>query len=959
MAANTQTLNYIIKFDAKGYAQFQQILGKMKTDMSGFDLSVKKMTTSTQGLGIDLAGLAARAAITIPIWLALRTAFMETLRTIGDGAKHLVEFDAAMRRMQAVSSNIADMPSFMKQLGQEVRDLSALTGKSVKEVSDVYYQFAETGMNATAAQAGMNTALKLSVATFADTAETARIMVDLYNMFGKSMGDTLNPQQKMQMIAGTFVTLWKENSGNLTEYINALKMFTPIAKNFNLSMKETLTTVVVLNNYMQRSSMGGTQLARAFNEMTKNADKFDEIGVNVRNRTDDMQMFLEVLTKINTMPAGTKGAVINQLFGERSQRGVSALAVTDALEKLISQLEKVKNLTPDDALKVLNDSFELQNKSLENQLKIFDQLRRRIGEAFLIGVMGATDYEDAIKKAGEALQTLNNFIVTTAIPAFQGLGNAIAFLVNNPLGQFISALLVAGQIIKTLPVLLAAITANPLGAGITALVVAAGTALTAYNAYKASKNNEKEAYLKLVREGAVSGKNLEDFMPSYMSADEAKYGAILSPETIKKRAKEKKLPASPNEIRDAFFNALNQQSADAGAKKAEADVVKAAQTAEESLKTKLVYANQLKALGYDSLQIEVEKYRIMQEAGADELKLAEQQVALVNEYADIMKNKLSSAFTEIMAGNKGFSSIGTAINESLVEGYRKSVSEGLTNVLMSTGLGELFGGSMASIKGVFGGISGKIEGAFDVGGKTTYNWIVRGFRDSQNTGKTGISTGGSYATFGGGAAAGIAGAVLGAGWFAQPVFGGNQNFAAGGGYNSGGVNARGQKMSYGNQSGITRGQLAYGGVQAALTGYSSYQSAQAAGASGAASMGAGMLGGLGGLAGGIAGGLAATGGVLLGMGPVGWAVLAGALIVGSMFLSSGGKKQQTQTSIETSTQEMRVASKIDVSNKKLELINRNLVALRNTMETYILPSSAYFSTARNLEDEFALSARRG
>jgi hypothetical protein len=667
------------------------------------------------------------------------------------------------------------------------------------------------------------------------------------------------------------------------------------------------------------------------------------------------------------MPEGTKGSVINQLFGERSQRGVSALAVTDALEKLIDQLNKVKNLTPEGALKVLNESFELQNKSLESQLKIFDQLRRRIGEAFLIGAMGAKDYEDAIKKAGEALHTLNSFIVSTAIPAFQGLGNTLTFLVNNPLGQFISALLVAGQIIKTLPVLLAAITANPLGAGITALVVAAGTALTAYNAYKATKNNEKEAYLKLVREGATSGKSLEEFMPSFMNADEAKYGAILSPETIKKRAREKKLPASPNEIRDAFFGALKQQSTDAGAKKEEADILKAAETAEESLKTKLVYANQLKALGYDSLQIEIEKYRIMKDAGADELKLAEQsrkileqQVALVNEYADIMKNKLASAFTDIMAGNKGFSSIGTAINESLVEGYRKSVSEGLTNVLMSTGLGELFGGSMASIKGVFGGIAGKIEGAFDVGGKTTYNWIVRGFRDSQNTsgGKTGISTGGSYATFGGGAAAGIAGAVLGTGWFSQPAFGG-QNFAVGGGYNSGGVNARGQRMSYGNQSGITRGQLAYGGVQAALTGYSSYQSAKMSGASGVASMGAGVLGGFGGLAGGIAGGLAATGGVMLGMGPVGWAVLAGALIVGSMFLSSSGKKSQTQTSIETSTQEMRVASKIDVSNKKLELINRNLVALRNTMETYILPSSAYFSTARNLEDEFALSARRG
>jgi hypothetical protein len=53
-----------------------------------------------------------------------------------------------------------------------------------------------------------------------------------------------------------------------------------------------------------------------------------------------------------------------------------------------------------------------------------------------------------------------------------------------------------------------------------------------------------------------------------------------------------------------------------------------------------------------------------------------------------------------------------------------------------------------------------------------------------------------------------------------------------------------------------------------------------------------------------------------------------------------------------------VASRIDVTNAKLELINRNLIALRQDL-TYILPQSAYFAEKRNLEDNFSLDSRRG
>jgi hypothetical protein len=110
-----------------------------------------------------------------------------------------------------------------------------------------------------------------------------------------------------------------------------------------------------------------------------------------------------------------------------------------------------------------------------------------------------------------------------------------------------------------------------------------------------------------------------------------------------------------------------------------------------------------------------------------------------------------------------------------------------------------------------------------------------------------------------------------------------------------------------------------------------------------------MFGGTAGAA--VAGSAASMMGVLGAAMPL----LGVALMIGAMFM-----KGPKSTSTQTQTSETKVGSKIDISNKRLELINKNLVALKNTMETYALSNSAYFSEKGNgnIDAEFALSTRR-
>jgi len=154
-----------------------------------------------------------------------------------------------------------------------------------------------------------------------------------------------------------------------------------------------------------------------------------------------------------------------------------------------------------------------------------------------------------------------------------------------------------------------------------------------------------------------------------------------------------------------------------------------------------------------------------------------------------------------------------------------------------------------------------------------------------------------------------------------------------------------------------------------MTGYSAYQSARAGGIPQGQSIGAGVMGGIGAMSGMVAAGVsaggflggatAATTGTLLGMGPVGWVILGIAATVGAILMSTMGSKKATQTSIDTRTTENKLSSKIDITNKQLEYVNRNLIAMRSDIRTYILPQSAYWSEKNSLEAEFSLASRRG
>jgi len=146
------------------------------------------------------------------------------------------------------------------------------------------------------------------------------------------------------------------------------------------------------------------------------------------------------------------------------------------------------------------------------------------------------------------------------------------------------------------------------------------------------------------------------------------------------------------------------------------------------------------------------------------------------------------------------------------------------------------------------------------------------------------------------------------------------------------------------------GQMFGGMVTAATTGYSQYQSMVGRGKDPMVSgVSAGMMG---------LGSLWMMGGAMAGPAGAPAMILGALMVVGGMLVDAfTDAGDTTKTTIETRTQTKQVTSRIDHTNKQLELVNRNLLALKDEL-TYIMQQSFYFRE-RDVEDRFAIDAQRG
>lgn len=322
------------------------------------------------------------------------------------------------------------------------------------------------------------------------------------------------------------------------------------------------------------------------------------------------------------------------------------------------------------------------------------------------------------------------------------------------------------------------------------------------------------------------------------------------------------------------------------------------------------------------------------------LKLELEGLKEIEGYGKKIRTSFQGSFTDFLSGGSTLGEVFTKTSETFKKTLAGAFSEGMTESIFNvTGMDEMMGGFATKLKYAGQGMAGKLKEGYDYHAK-----LLRQVFGEHAAGGS-IYAGGMVGGGGGYSSSGFGFTMPGfgsGGFMTQPID------------PSGLYGVKGGKIGpapRGQRSGATYGQVL--GVAG-----STAMAVQGGGGLGTAG---GIMSGLGGVGMGIgmmqAGAAVGTtfgaGGMLgaTALGPIGIALMIGGMIMSSM------QEAPTTHREEVKEQTRQISSRIDISNKQLDFVNRNLVSLRSEM-TFIMEKSFYFSQ-RTEEDNFMIGSSRG
>jgi TP901 family phage tail tape measure protein len=894
--ADTQTLKYIITYQVANEAEAKAKLTSLRGAVEGVEGSMKKMTIQSGGLADSIAKLTYRAALTIPVWLAMRQAFVTTLTAITDSADSIVKLDTALHNAQLeIQSTTTNIAAKMDLLKQAAVSLSKETGTSADKIVDVFKAFATEGLTVTESMAGMNTAVKGTIATNGEAIETARFLADVYLSLGDRITEVSGAQDKMNFIMNTVATLMPTNSFTMKEFTGAAGNFVSVAKQMNLTLDQTFVLIATSATAMQRGTRAGTQLSSAFQQLAVHGQEVrDFLGASFKEG-DSFGNFIGVLRKLSTEGSSVT-TTLKDIFGLRGLRVTGAEAAI--FSHVVDEIERLNKLSPSDRQAQMMDRLQTSMDKLATQADRVKQAFLSIGRDFLTGIFGDAD------KISKELKSVADSLDNISVHAKEA-------------GQFVKELGVALVSFGTASAatgLLAKLGAGGAAAGQLGGIGALGAAAIGTNQFVSQRT--------------------KDFRDIEEEANRKAMNDFLRNNDIQ-RQKNGLPPVRPDlaEVRDL-------------------GTIEISKTSEQIAKSRLSILNtdekielasiRMRALGFNELEIQENKVALLEEEEAKRKALVELAKMYNDEIAKTsqeLQKTVSGALSGLIQGQGTFKDFAKKIGDAMRSGIADAFAENITEqIFTTTGIGEMFGGLLSGIRHAGSGIGAPIKKGFDYGAEKSYQAIVRGFND----GVSQMSTPGGAAEFGG-----AGGGVSGGGILSQLFGGGNgkaggltiPGFGQGGffnthGFGATGQNANGELINSSGQTVNSFGQTLGNVGGSVLLGYSQYQAA----------------GGKNGSLSAVSGGLATA--AMLDPEPISKTLL----LIASFVTGAFSKTKSTDVSVTNKTEQ--IGTKIDVSNKQLQLVNRNLIALRSDIRTFILPESAYFAEKSSVDDMFALDSRR-
>ena len=361
----------------------------------------KDLDQNTVSLGQNIGRLAKRAALTIPLWLALRGTMQAVIGTFKDGAKALLEedkaFQKAKRNHQGTTTQI---DGNFKRLQESALELSLITGESVSDITTAFQRFATTGLDFETSMAGATASTKAAILLFGETEQIANAVARAFRILGGRTNEYTSKGEELEAFLAQIAELWKDNAFEIDEFSAAFERFATQARSSNISLKETATLLSTLQTAGVRGTRAGRLLSTAVLKMDKNFDMFGKtLGVNLKSTNstfERLRMVTRAIDELNASNPIAASQAISNLFGIRAGTVTKALVVMG--KTLDANAEKVSSI------KLFNAEFKEQNKQLHRLAKQFTNINTQIKKAFVSGVIGGTEFNNTLMLINDTLR---------------------------------------------------------------------------------------------------------------------------------------------------------------------------------------------------------------------------------------------------------------------------------------------------------------------------------------------------------------------------------------------------------------------------------------------------------------------------------------------------------------------------------------------------------------------------
>jgi TP901 family phage tail tape measure protein len=543
----------------------EQELGKMKTQLK----EINKIDFEKLGKNLKDVGGKMSKYVTAPI-----------MAMAGASVKFAMDFEQSMAKVKTIADT-TQKP--IKEISDEILDLSNRTGVASTELAESVYQAISAGVGTADAVKIVEIATKSAVAGFTDTTTAVDGLTTVINSYGLSM-------EEADGLANKFLVTQNLGKTTFGELASSIGKVSPIASTLNVTTDELLSSLASLTANGIATSEAVTSLKAAYSNIIKptaDAKKISkELGLEFDSNAIKTKGWAGFLEDLKNKTGGNVDTMA-KLFGSTEAVNTILSLTSDNGMALLnkSMVEMGENTTAlDEAFNTMQETTQSKlNKALQglkNSAIDLGGALLPIAQKLIDGISGLVNWFNKLDGSQKVMVATIGLVVAAIGPLLSLLGNlSLAFGASlGPIGLLVAGLgLVAG--------------------GITALVTASKDGSKSFNKMMDDIETSDEKLDKVNKKFEEMEQTTNESMKK-ISDD---FVATLN--EIAKATEDSNLTELWNQLLQSYENILDERKKGIRAKYEEINNIILSSAMSEEQKAKLIEeSNKKEALDLDNLQ---------------------------------------------------------------------------------------------------------------------------------------------------------------------------------------------------------------------------------------------------------------------------------------------------------------------------------------------------------------------